>query len=331
VVRVNVYRWDLDRTYLDTDIHSVRGMIRTAFEGAGDKRNIPGSAALIRALREADPQARIHVLSGSPTQMRTVLQEKLSLDGIRVDRMVLKDNLRNLRRGRLRAVRGQVGFKLPTLLAERAEIDASAREILFGDDSEADAVIYSAYGAAVAGRIGEKEVVRLLTAGEAYPDAIEIAVAALREIARAPAVEAIFINLDRRSPLERFQDLPGVIPVFSWFQAAVVLWDRGRVTSAGMGGVAAACAAEARLGESGLVGLVQDLARRGVVEADRLQALATAAELAPLRPLLERALSRIGAVRPVVPDGALERGVGAPDFAAALARTRREPARPSNS
>ena len=41
---VHVYRWDLDRTYLDTDIRSVRGMVRAALEQASEKRTIPGAA-----------------------------------------------------------------------------------------------------------------------------------------------------------------------------------------------------------------------------------------------------------------------------------------------
>ena len=84
---MHVYRWDLDRTYLDTDIHSVRGLIRTALESASDKRTLPGAAALMRALTDADPSSRVFILSGSPTQMRDVLREKLTLDGVRFDRV----------------------------------------------------------------------------------------------------------------------------------------------------------------------------------------------------------------------------------------------------
>ena len=105
---MHIFRWDLDRTYLDTDIHSGRGLIRTALEGAAQKRALPGSAALIRGLLRTDPSAKVFVLSGSPTQMREVLVRKLALDGVRFERLVLKDNLSNIRRGRLSAVRGQV-------------------------------------------------------------------------------------------------------------------------------------------------------------------------------------------------------------------------------
>src|SRR5688572_27558652 len=92
---VHIYRWDLDRTYLDTEIHSVRGLVRAAFETAADKKTVPGAAALLKAVVAHDPEARIYVLSGSPTQMRAVLEQKLALDGVRIDGLFLKDNLGN--------------------------------------------------------------------------------------------------------------------------------------------------------------------------------------------------------------------------------------------
>ena len=139
---MHIYRWDLDRTYLDTEIDSVRGLLRTALESAGEKKVIPGADALLRSLIRHDPDAMVCILSGSPRQMRGVLREKLALDGIRVDKLTLKDNLGNIRRGRLRAVRDQLGYKLPSLLEARQGMDAQRTETLFGDDSEVDALVY---------------------------------------------------------------------------------------------------------------------------------------------------------------------------------------------
>lgn len=311
---MHIFRWDLDRTYLATDIHSVRGLIRTAFESAGDKRNIPGSAALMRAQKAADPAARVHVLSGSPTQLRAVLREKLALDGIALDHMVLKDNLGNLRRGRLSAVRGQLGYKLPALLAERADLPVDCRETLFGDDSEVDAVIYSAYAAAVSGALDEAGLVRLLRAGDTYADAVEIARAALRRIRHGPVVEGIFIHLDEYSPLIRFLDL-GVIPIFSWFQAAVILWHRNRITAEGVVDVARSCTVEGRLSDVGLAGLLQDLVRRGFLPVPAAHELLRLDAFDALRGRAERALRQLGAPPPRPAGGAV-------DWVAALARTR---------
>lgn len=300
---MHVYRWDLDRTYLDTDIHSVRGMVRAAFEQASEKRTIPGAAALLRGLIAADPSCRVSVISGSPTQMRSVLMEKLARDGVRVDSLILKDNLRNIRKGRFRAVRGQLGYKLPKLLEQRVGLGSKVEETLFGDDTEVDALVYRLYAEAVAGRIGEGELSRVMVAGGAYTDAVEQAIAALRRIGRAEAVSDVFIHADVGVPLARYRLLGRqVVPVHSWLQAAVLLWARGRLRASHVVDVAEACMAEAGLDEEGVAGLLQDLVRRRRLLPDPLRVLlAEAPGLAPLVAPVERALGRLGRI-PDVPD-----------------------------
>src|SRR4051812_36768442 len=97
----HVYRWDLDKTYLQTEFDRVRDLVRSAFEGADKKRAVPGAAALLRELRKGEG-ARVCFISGSPRQMRRVLTEKLRLDGVEFDEFILKPNLRNFFRGRFR-------------------------------------------------------------------------------------------------------------------------------------------------------------------------------------------------------------------------------------
>ncbi|MFN7144784.1 MAG: phosphatase domain-containing protein, partial [Myxococcota bacterium] len=231
---MRVYRWDLDKTYLQTDIDSVRGLVRSAIEPARSKRAVPGAPALLRELARERPgwRPRIYILSGSPTQMRPVLEQKLRLDGVRFDEFVLKDNLLNLKRGRIRAVRGQFGYKLPQLLRARVGLGGAVRESLFGDDAEVDALVYSVYADAIAGRIGATELSRVLAAAGAYPDHIVDALAALRQVALADAVDRIFIRLDRGRPLTAFEPLgTRVVPVRSWFEAALVLYGAGEMSA----------------------------------------------------------------------------------------------------
>src|SRR5215831_19993245 len=113
-----IYRWDLDKTYLRSEFDTFRQLVRTAFQKASEKVAVPGAAALIRELK-AQGDTQLCIISGSPTQMRAVLEEKLKLDGVEWDELVLKDNVRNLLRGRFRALRGQLGYKLPALLESR--------------------------------------------------------------------------------------------------------------------------------------------------------------------------------------------------------------------
>ena len=78
----HLMRWDLDKTYLDTDFDGLRALARTAIQTAQQKVNVPGSRALLRALgapREGY-SPYVTVISGSPEQLRAVLEEKLDLE-----------------------------------------------------------------------------------------------------------------------------------------------------------------------------------------------------------------------------------------------------------
>lgn len=268
---MRVYRWDLDKTYLETDIHSVRGLLRAAVEPARQKRAVPGAPALLRELAREKPgwRPRIFILSGSPTQMRTVLEAKLQLDGVRFDEFILKDNLGNLKRGRLRAMRGQFGYKLPKLLTARVGLGPAVREVLFGDDAEVDALVYSVYADAIAGRVAPVEVSRVLHAAGAYPDHIVDALSALRRVGQAEAVDRIYIRLDRGRPVETFAPLGNrVVPVHSWFQAALGLYG----TDLDAVGVARVLDASA-LSDTRAVDLFEESLAGGFVDPARMEAL----------------------------------------------------------
>ncbi len=297
---MHVYRWDLDRTYLDTAIDSVRGLIRSAFEDASDKRALPGATALLRGLVDARTDSQVCILSGSPLQMRPVLEEKLSLDGIRFHKLILKDNLGNLRRGRLRALRGQVGYKLPALLQERTDTPPDARELLFGDDSEADALIYVAFAEVLAGRLPPEQLSRLLKKAGAYPDHVQTALDAATALPIGDVVDKVFIRLDKRTAPARFHDLgPLVVPVHHWLQAAVVLWDHDRLDPRHVADVAGDLLEGA--GPTAVAGLVQDVVRRGLVHATRVQDLLDDDAMARVREPVRRALAWLPSPVPAPP------------------------------
>ena len=307
---MHIYRWDLDRTYLETEIHSMRGLFRAAWEPASRKRTVAGAADLAKGLLADDERAKLFVLSGSPTQMRRVLSEKLALDGVRVDRIVLKDNLRNLRRGRIRALRGQVGYKLPELLYDRTQHPNEATETLFGDDAEVDAVIYAVYAELVAGRMGEDDLVALLQRERAYPDAIARALAAFRQLEHADAVEDAFIRVDRGVPVELYRKLGArVRPVFSWWQAALALFARGRLSEASTLVVAEGCGLMDR--PDVLAGLAQDAVRRGLIGGEAMLSLFEDTPLDEAAPRARRAVLGLG---DTIPPPAVDR----PDYLAFL-------------
>ena len=290
----HIYRWDLDKTYLQTDFDSLRQLVRTALQKASQKTAVPGAAALIRELG-ASGDSRLCIISGSPTQMRRVLEEKLKLDGVEWDELVLKDNVSNLLRGRFRALRGQVGYKLPVLLESRAQAPVDAEEVLFGDDAEADAFIYSLYADLVAGRVEERVLAQVLAAAEVYTDDATRILAAWHAVSRADPVRRIFIMLDRLTPPAYFSRYgPRVVPIFNYFQAALVLLGDGLLTPSQAVRVAAEMVQTAGYNLITLSNSFQDLLRRGLP----LQAVAV-----PLVQALEGALDGpdrvLAALRPV--------------------------------
>lgn len=260
----HVYRWDLDKTYLQTDFDTFRQLMRAALEKASDKVAVPGAAALIQELR-ARGDSRLCIVSGSPKQMRSVLEEKLKLDGVEWDELVLKDNVRNLLRGRFKALRGQVGYKLPALLESRVRTPVEADEVLFGDDAEADAFIYSLYADLIAGRVAEADLKAVLSAAEVYSDDESRILRSWKKIPTADPVRRIFIHLDRLTPPGRFSRYGSrVVPIFNYFQAALVLLADGHLTSQQVLRVALEMVQTAGYNMLTLSNSFQDLVRRGL-------------------------------------------------------------------
>ncbi|HUS29479.1 MAG TPA: phosphatase domain-containing protein [Kofleriaceae bacterium] len=275
----HTFRWDLDKTYLRTEFDSLKDLAKSAIETAADKQAFPGATALLRALRQDGN--RICIVSGSPTQMRQVLAAKLALDGVEYDEFVLKNNLKNILKGRFRALRAQIPYKLPAMLASRIAAPGEA-ETLFGDDAEADAIIYCLYADVVAGVVSLQDLERVLTASRAYEDDVERCLDLARRVPKAPIVRRMFIHLDRRSPPMGFRRFgPRLVPVFNYFQAALVLYADKVLTARQVIFVALEMLDSGQFELGHLATSVQDVIRRGRITRDKaLELVAEANEAA---------------------------------------------------
>ena len=320
-----IARWDLDKTYLRTEFDTLRDLIRTAFERPEAKRTVPGAATLMREIAGAG--ASIHILSGSPEQLRARLEQKLRLDGARWDTFTLKPNLRNLLRLRFRAVRDQLGYKVPALLGARATLvpargqnGALIKEVLLGDDAESDALVYSLYADVLEGRISDLELEHLLTRAEAYKDAIADAVRWARLIEHGPVVERILIHLDRQSPPSDFA-LYGarVVPFFNYLQAAFVLVEDSHLPAAAIVRVAVDLILDHHFDGESLGRSYLDLWRRGHLRRPAAEAVVRAfRDLSEIVPLprgreIERLCNRMREVETTVPPGIV--ATASPDYA----------------
>jgi hypothetical protein len=265
----HIARWDLDKTYLRTEFDTVRDLVKTALERPDEKRTNPGASTLLREMVRAG--ISVHILSGSPEQMRRRLEDKLRLDGIQWDSFTLKPNLQNLLRLRLRAVKDQLGFKLPALLQARMGATPLAagetgvrHETLFGDDAEADAFVYSLYGDVLAGRVDEDLLVAVCERGRVYPDVLETLVDSARQLERADAVERILIHLERQTPPDNFSVYGSrVVPFYNYLQAAFVVHEDGRLPAEAVLRVGVELVVHHRFDGDALARSYLDLVRRG--------------------------------------------------------------------
>ena len=272
----HISRWDLDKTYLRTEFDTVRDLVRTAFERADEKRTNPGAATLLREMARAG--VSIHILSGSPEQMRRRLEDKLRLDGIVWDSFILKPNLQNMLRLRFRAVKDQLGYKLPALLRARtAAGDTDAHETLFGDDAEADAFVYSLYADIMAGRAGEELVQEIGERGRIYEDVLDDVMRCVRLVKGKPVVERILIHLEQQTPPGDFAIYgPRVVPFYNYLQSAFVVYEDGRLPAEGVLRVATELVTQHRFDGDALARSYHDLGKRGHLRGTNVADLGTA-------------------------------------------------------
>jgi len=271
-------RWDLDKTYLRSEFDSLRSLLRTAFERAEDKVDVPGVAELIRALKAAAERrgrsALVYFVSASPPQIGAAIRKKLALDGVPYDGIVFKDQLAYLKRGKLRNLREHVGFKLAELLRGRLAAPPGAAELLFGDDWELDSLIYSLYADLVAGRLLPARLAPILRRIRVDPRLVDDILTLAGRAAGSERVARIFINLERRSPPATFRLFgPRVVPTFNYFQTAAVLGADEHLDAEDVARVGRVLLEGAGYTPRRLENSLGDLVRRGVLTPAAAEAL----------------------------------------------------------
>jgi hypothetical protein len=116
------------------------------------------------------------------------------------------------------ALKEQVGYKLAHVLRGRLDLPTGVEEILMGDDSEADFVVYSIYHRMMTGELDQAGIVKELTRAGVDPRSTE-ELAKLAEKVRASLggkslVKVIYINLTG-FPSEKLKvdewPLPGIM------------------------------------------------------------------------------------------------------------------------
>jgi len=303
-----ITRWDLDKTYLRSDFERLGDLARSLLERPDQKRAVPGAATLLRLLGQA--RARVHVLSGSPRQMRGAILQRFAMDGVRVDQLTLKPNASNLLRLRWRALKDQLGYKLPAMLEARVEeldqLGTSPPEVLVGDDSEGDAFVYSLYADVCSGAVSLPLLEQVLTIGQAYKDVKRRTLQlGARILERAPLGPVhILVHLERQSPPSRFAAFaPRLVPFHNYVQASLLLCEWRYLDAGAVFALCQEMLALHRFDQDAIARSYLDLVRRGHVtgvalaELERVGAQAPP-ELLELPAHLRSALDATGASLP---------------------------------
>lgn len=205
-----VVRSDIDLTYLDTHFLHKRDMLKLLAQAADERKTLPAMEKVYPALRagaSGKEDRPLVFVSGSPRFFKRILESKMVIDGVEQNGILLKafeeiayTQLINLDPERIgTALKEQVGYKLGHLLRGRMDLPTKAAEILMGDDSEADFVVYSIYHRLMAGELDGEAATKELIRGGVDPgqttELITLASKVRATLGGFKPVKAIYINL----------------------------------------------------------------------------------------------------------------------------------------
>lgn len=181
---------DIDQTYLATDIHSGKGKFTAVFETPNQKQALPGMPELYRELRTSLSNAPLAFISASPHFFRRTMLATIAKDNIQIESLHLKylegtikgvfdkvlgtifNPIEFLQNGfkpawsRTKKFLGasyqslfdQMSYKLSILLYDRIYLPTESKEILLGDNTESDYMIFTLYQIICMGKLTGDEL-----------------------------------------------------------------------------------------------------------------------------------------------------------------------------
>lgn len=231
-----VYLWDLDKTYLDTKSETLKGLVKTVFEKALQKKNVPGTATLCSSLKSCwyerfeQKSFPLFFITASPPQLEKKIVRKLCFDGVVPKGIFCKDNLKNLKPSRLWRLTQQVGYKLQALMQLRLQLGEDIRQIMWGDDSESDVLIYCLYSDICARRLEGGELVKTFRELKITRAQVDVILEMQGHVPRKDPVEKIYINLAEDTDAEYYLKFGRrCLPTYNSFQTALDLFQDRRL------------------------------------------------------------------------------------------------------
>ncbi len=300
---------DIDKTYLATQIDSLGGLLRAAFESPEKKLNVPGFSILLRAVRRgAGPVAiknPLFFVSASPPQMERKLLAKMEMDGVEHDGIVFKDQLQHVRKANFKKLREQLGYKLGALLSLWIHLPKKSKLVLFGDDSESDALVFSLFSEVVAGQVRGNSLLNLLSHLKVFrEEAVKVAWLSRKIKEQSFPVRAAFINLETGSMASYYARLGAwIYATDNTLQTAVALFEQGLIREQAVRSIGRNLVLQYDFDPEKLLQTLEAGARRGIFgldTLDRLWPMLYQANVLPsplARPANEGALTRLNPER----------------------------------
>ncbi len=277
----DLYIWDVDKTYLQTNFESLRGLVQIFFERSIDKKSLPGAKELLSELRRGKGGALVPLffISASPVGLKKVLEGKFLLDGIQHDGIILKDyrRLRSLL-GKVR-IKNNFPYKLLCLLTHRLKMPTRSTEILFGDDFERDADVYTLYADILNRKVDEKALKSRLKSEKLtrreQKRLIETSLKVQKVTSIPDVIRKIFIHLVRKKDAQAFKAYGDrLVATYTYMQTAAILFEMGKISKQGFRRVANAF--ELKYPKDGwtLKKSLQDLKDRSLISSQTFEELA---------------------------------------------------------
>lgn len=179
---------DIDQTYLATELNSKKGMFATLFETPDEKFYLPGMPELYKVLRRDTKDTPLCFISASPHFFRRTLLATIKSHGIQTESLHLKylegtikgvydkllqtitnpsrlfgegfgqaiERIKKFLVSSYQSLFDQLSYKLTILLQDRIYQPTNAKEILMGDNTESDYLIFTLYQLILMGEIHGK-------------------------------------------------------------------------------------------------------------------------------------------------------------------------------
>ncbi|MBL0954488.1 MAG: hypothetical protein IBJ01_06950 [Leptospira sp.] len=181
---------DIDQTYLATDIHSGKGKFSALFETPNQKQALPGMPELYRELRMNLENAPLAFISASPHFFRRTMLATIAKDNIHIESLHLKylegtikgvfdkvidtifnpleffqngfkpawSRTKKFLGASYQSLFDQMSYKLSILLYDRIYLPTNSKEILLGDNTESDYMIFTLYQLICMGKLSGDEL-----------------------------------------------------------------------------------------------------------------------------------------------------------------------------